>query len=82
VDPNERVTPPAFSEESLAALSFDAAEPYTDPDPQVLPSSLESVVTSWQRPSEYLQALVEEGGEPSCYHRLLRRTRAQRAQPS
>ena len=63
-DPNERVTPPAFSEESLAALSFDAAEPYTDPDPQILPSSLEAVVTSWQRPSEYLQALVEEGGEP------------------
>ena len=48
----------------MAALSFDAAEPYTDPDPQILPSSLEAVVTSWQRPSEYLQALVEEGGEP------------------
>ena len=48
----------------MAALSFDAAEPYTDPDPQILPSSLEAVVTSWQRPSEYLQALVEEGGAP------------------
>ena len=63
-DPNERVTPPAFSEESLAALSFDVAEPYTDPDPQILPSSLEAVVANWQRPSEFLQALVEEGGEP------------------
>ena len=65
VDPNERVTPPAFSEESLAALgSFATDTAYTDPDPQILPSSLEAVVTSWQRPSEYLQALVEEGGEP------------------
>ena len=65
VDPNERVTPPAFSEESLAALgSFATDTPYTDPDPQILPSSLEAVVASWQRPSEYLQALVDQGGAP------------------
>ena len=65
VDPNERVTPPAFSEESLAALgSFATDTPYTDPDPQILPSSLEAVVASWQRPSKYLQALVDVGGAP------------------
>ena len=71
VDLDARLTPPAFSEESLAALSFDTDTPYTDPDPQILPSSLEAVVASWQRPSEYLQALVEEGGTPYVVQPLL-----------
>ena len=64
VDEMNRVTPPVFDEESLAAISFDGAEPFTDPEPQILPSSLEAVVASWQRPSEYLQSLLEEGAEP------------------
>ena len=64
MDPTKRCVPPEFDEESLAALSFDLDTPYTDPDPQLLPPSLEAVVTSWKRPSEYLQSLCDEGASP------------------
>jgi len=62
-DPNERVLPPVFNEESLAAISFDGDE-FTDPEERVLPASLEAAAASWERPSVYLESLLEDGATP------------------
>ena len=62
-DPNERALPPVFNEENLAAISFDGDE-FTDPEERVLPASLEAVAASWERPSVYLESLLEDGATP------------------
>ena len=48
-----------------AALSLqDSDDKYEDADGQLLPAPLAAAVHSWQRPSEFLQDLMEEGAMP------------------
>lgn len=51
--------------DEAAALSLqDSDDKYVDPDGHLLPAPLAAAVHSWQRPSEFLQALIEEGAMP------------------
>ena len=61
---NELGISPEYTEELAVNVPWHEDDVYEDAEGTALPASLGAVASSWQRPSEFLQALCEDGAEP------------------